>query len=309
MKCLVLGGGGFLGSHLVDGLLEQGHDVRVFDRPNLRHYRRFSADEAITWLEGDFVDREAMAAAVEGCDAVFHLVSTTLPRSSNENPGYDVETNVVSTINLLDCARRSGVARIVFASSGGTVYGQPRQIPIPETHPTDPLCSYGISKLSIEKYLHLYQELHGLDYRILRFSNPFGERQRISMAQGAVAVFLYKALRREVIEIWGDGSVVRDYFYVGNAVSAMLAALEHRGRGRVFNIGAGQGLSLNELLDRIERILGRDVERRYVAGRAFDVAANVLDTTFARDELGWTIRTSFDDGLVLTCDWMKGLAA
>lgn len=305
MKCLVLGGGGFLGSHLVDGLLRCGLSVRVFDRPNLRHARLLGGEKAIEWSEGDFVDSEAVAAAVDGCDVVFHLISTTLPRSSNDNPGYDVQTNVVSTINLLECAKRSGVRRIVFASSGGTVYGKPREVPIHESHPTDPQCSYGISKLAIEKYLHLYQELHGLDYRVLRLSNPFGERQRISTAQGAVAAFLHKALRNEVVEIWGDGSVVRDYFHVSNAVTAMLSCMQHEGHGRVFNIGAGQGRSLNELLGHIETLLGRRVERRYVAGRSFDVPANILDTAAAQRELGWGIQIGFEQGLALTCEWMQ----
>ena len=212
MKCLVLGGGGFLGSHLSEALLAQGHAVRIFDRPNLTRFKTFSTGEAVQWVEGDFVNRAHLAEAVCGCDVIYHMVSTTLPRSSNENPAYDVESNVVGTLHLLEAARANRIKQTIFVSSGGTVYGVPQQVPIKESHPTDPICSYGISKLAIEKFLHLFQTLYGMEYCILRLANPFGERQRLATAQGAVAVFLAKALRNEEIEIWGDGSVVRDYF-------------------------------------------------------------------------------------------------
>jgi len=186
MKCLVLGGGGFLGSHLCDALLAKGYAVRIFDRPNLKRYRIFSADEDVEWLEGDFVNQEDVAQAVPGCDIIYHLVSTTLPKSSNDNPVYDIETNVVSSLHLLEVARKADIRKIIFVSSGGTVYGIPNETPIKETHPTNPVCSYGISKLSIEKYLKLYHSLYGVDYCILRLANPYGERQRTVDAQGAV---------------------------------------------------------------------------------------------------------------------------
>src|SRR5262249_42060795 len=142
---------------------------------------------------------------LEGCQTCFHLVSTTLPKSSNADPVFDVESNVLATIRLLTQAIQTGLKKVVFVSSGGTVYGVPKQIPILETHATDPMCSYGITKLSIEKYLHLFHVLHGLDYTVLRLSNPFGEGQRVHASQGAVAVFLGKVLRGETVEIWGDG--------------------------------------------------------------------------------------------------------
>ena len=233
MKCLILGGGGFLGSHLSDALLAQGHAVRIFDRPNLVRFRSFQTDEAMEWFEGDFINREHVAAVVSGCEVIYHLVSTTLPRSSNENPAYDVETNVVGTLHLLEVAQKNNIRKVIFVSSGGTVYGIPQEVPIKESHPTEPICSYGIGKLAIEKYLNLFHLLHGMDYCVLRLANPFGERQRIAAEQGAVTVFLDKALRNEEIAIWGDGSVVRDYFYVGDAVSAMTKALAYKGPWRI----------------------------------------------------------------------------
>ena len=162
---LIIGGGGFIGSHLADELLRAGHSVRIFDRPNLKRYREFLPDESCEWIDGDYANQEDLKRVIPGSDVVIHLVSTTLPKSSNDNPIYDVETNLVGTLRLLEISRSSGVKKILFISSGGTVYGVPESVPISESHPTNPICSYGICKLTIEKYLRLFNQLHGLDYR------------------------------------------------------------------------------------------------------------------------------------------------
>jgi UDP-glucose 4-epimerase len=197
------------------------------------------------------------------------------------------------------------VSKVIFVSSGGTVYGIPRQIPIPETHATDPLCSYGICKLAVEKYLYLFQALHGLAYCVLRLSNPFGERQRIASAQGAVTTFLHKALNQEVIDIWGDGSVVRDYIYVGDAVQALLAAIDRRADGQVINVGSGLGQSLNDILAAIETLNSAPVRRRYTAGRPFDVPVNTLDIARAQVVLNWRPEVPFSEGLARTARWLS----
>jgi UDP-glucose 4-epimerase len=304
-KCLVLGGRGFMGTHLCNALLLRGHRVRAFDRPVPAPAFAVDARGEIEWMYGDFLNRNDVAAAVAGCQVIFHLISTTLPKNSNDNPLYDVESNLVATLRMLDVARTSGVARILFVSSGGTVYGVPRQIPIPESHPTDPTCSYGITKLAIEKYMHLYHRLYGLDYLVLRIANPFGEGQRPDAAQGAVAVFLNRALHKQPVEIWGDGSVVRDYLYVGDVIEAFLQTLDYSGDCRIMNIGSGRGYSLNELLTAMEDVLGRPIERTYLPARAFDVQVNVLDATQARQQLGWEARVPLREGLIRTFTWLK----
>jgi UDP-glucose 4-epimerase len=306
-RFLILGGAGFIGSHLCDALLAMGHLVRVFDRLNVPPYRVFSEQESIEWIQGDFSSAADIEQAVNGCQVVFHLVSTTLPKSSNDDPIYDVESNVVGTLKLLDAARRTGVEKVIFVSSGGTVYGVPEYVPIPETHSTNPVSSYGIGKLAIEKYLHLYQVLHGLDYAILRLANPFGERQRANAAQGAVAVFMNRAIQHQPIEIWGDGSVVRDYIYIADVVDALIKAAFYRGKERLFNIGSGQGKSLNDILTAIELLLDYPVPRTYLAGRAFDVPANVLDIAHAQKHLDWFPQVSFEDGLARTLRWLSDL--
>ncbi|MET0507558.1 MAG: NAD-dependent epimerase/dehydratase family protein [Burkholderiaceae bacterium] len=305
MKYLVLGGGGFMGSFIVDALLARGDAVRIFDRPSLVRYREFSPGEPVEWQEGDFQSAADLAAAVQGIDVVFHLVSTTLPKSSNDDPEFDVTSNVVGTIRLLDLSIRRGIRKVIFISSGGTVYGRPTTLPVGEDHPTEPIVSYGISKLAIEKYLRLYHELHGLEYAVLRVANPYGERQRVNAAQGAVAVFLHRALADQPIQIWGDGSVVRDYIHVSDVVDAFLAAAAYRGSQRVFNIGSGTGCSLNELLGHIESLLGRPVRREYLAARSFDVPASVLDITRAREVLGWSPSVSLRDGLARTIEFLQ----
>jgi UDP-glucose 4-epimerase len=305
-RCLILGGGGFLGGHLLEALLEQDRRVRVFDRIP-RPAAGPSALPEVQWCEGDFGNRGDVASAVDGCDVVFHLVATTMPKASNEDPVHDLESNLLPTIRFLEAAVQHGVKRVIFASSGGTVYGVPASVPIHESHPLQPICSYGIHKLAIEQYLHLYRTLHGLEYCVLRLANPFGERQRRDASQGAVAVFLDRALRGEDVTVWGDGSAVRDYIYVRDVAAAFCRAASARLTQGTFNIGSGRGLSVNELLDAIEALLGRPVGRQYVAGRTFDVPINVLDIRRAADTLGWQPRFSFRDGLERTLDWMQAV--
>lgn len=305
MLCLVLGGRGFIGSHLVDALLAQGHSVRCFDRPHVTPLGDSHLSNPNFELhEGDLVSETDVTEALVGCEICFHLVSTTLPKSSNADPMFDVESNVLGTVRLLTHAVKSGLKKVIFVSSGGTVYGVPMQLPIPETHPTEPACSYGISKLAIEKYLGLFKQLHGLDYTVLRLANPYGERQRTHASQGAVAVFLGKILRGEPVEIWGDGSVVRDYIHVADVVDALLAALEQTTSEHVFNIGAGRGHSLNEVLDTIERVTGRVADRRYLPGRVFDVPASVLSIERAEQMLGWVPRLEFEQGISRFDKWL-----
>jgi UDP-glucose 4-epimerase len=303
--CLVLGGAGFIGSHLSVGLLQAGHRVRVFDRPHLDSLAFLARRGDCEILTGDFLNPQDLARALHGVEIVFHLVSTTLPQNSNENPRYDVETNLLGTLRLLQLCREHGVRKVVFVSSGGTVYGVPKTIPVDEAHPTQPTCSYGIHKLAIEKYLHLEHMQHGLDYCVLRPANLYGERQRPDVAQGAVAVFLDRALGGKAIRIWGDGSVVRDYVYVGDAVGAFLKAMAYGGEEKVFNIGSGTGTSLNQLVAEIQAALGRPLKVEYQPPRGFDVPVNILDSSLAGRLLGWSAGTTLAAGIRRTHDWLR----
>lgn len=309
MKIAILGGGGFIGSAIADRLLKDGHELRIFERSRVERYRQFPGNERVEWLSGDFMSVHDVGRAIDGVDVVLHLVGTTLPKNSNDDMVYDVESNLVTTLKLLGAMVDKQVGRIVFISSGGTVYGNPAYLPIDEDHSTEPRVSYGITKLAIEKYLLLYQQLYGIKANILRVANPFGERQRIETAQGAVGVFLSRAIQNQPVEIWGDGSVTRDYIYVGDVADAFARAVNYDGTKSVFNISSGIGTSLNELIDVIERVLGREVVRHYLPGRPFDVPVSVLDNTLARQELGWAPQLKLEAGIVRTAEWMRrGLA-
>ena len=305
MRCTVFGGGGFIGSAIAEQLLGDGHSVRVFERPRVMPYRIFAAGERMEWVTGDFSSSHDMGGALDGADAVFHLVSATLPKSSNDDPIFDVQGNLISTLQLLNQMVAHNIRRIIFISSGGTVYGTPSYLPIDERHPTNPEVSYGITKLAIEKYLLLYQKMHGIKVTILRVANPFGMRQRIETAQGAVAVFLHRALRGQPIEIWGDGNVTRDYIYVTDVAAAFTAALTYEGSASIFNISSGQGTSLNELISSISDIVGVPVERRYLPGRVFDVKTSVLSNELARNELGWAPKFALNPAIALTANWYR----
>lgn len=300
-RALVLGGNGFIGSNVVDRLLLEGWSIRVFDRgPS-----KFRAElPGVEYVYGEFGNVGLLQEALDKVDVVFHLISTSLPKTSNDDPIYDVRSNLVDTLQFLGLATRAGVSKVVFASSGGTVYGLPQADPIDERHPTDPICSYGITKLAIEKYLELFHHLYGLEYAVLRISNPFGPYQSFRAIQGAIAVFMGKALREEKIEIWGDGSVVRDYLFAEDLAAAFVRAADPFEGPRVLNVGSGRGTSLREIVEGIAAVSGRDLKVDYTAARAFDVPRNVLSIERAQLVLGWQPKTTFEEGLRRTWHWM-----
>jgi UDP-glucose 4-epimerase len=304
MKCVIFGGGGFIGSAVADRLLRDGHALRIFEQPRIRHFREFVLDEAVEWVTGDFTNTHDVCNAIDGMDVVLHLVSATLPKTSNDDPVNDVQSNLISTLQMLKVMVVRNVRKIIFISSGGTVYGSPAYLPIDELHPTNPYVSYGITKLAIEKYLLMFEKYYGIKTVILRVANPFGERQRPEVAQGAVGVFLHRAIRQQPIEIWGDGSVVRDYIYISDVAEAFVRALEYSGPKSVFNIGSGIGTELNELIRIIEGVLGKHIERHYLPGRPFDVPVSILSNVLARQELKWTPQVSLRDGIARTAKWI-----
>jgi UDP-glucose 4-epimerase len=269
----------------------------------------FSAGESVEWVTGDLLSQHEAAEAIDGADAVVHLVSSTLPKSSNDDPIYDVQSNLVATLQMLNVMVEKRVSRMIFISSGGTVYGTPQYLPIDERHPTDPHVSYGITKLAIEKYLLMYERMHGIKSTILRVANPFGERQRIETAQGAVGVFLHRALSGLPIDIWGDGSVTRDYIYISDVAEAFAKALTYTGEKNVFNISSGVGTSLNELVSLIETVTGVGVQTRYLPARPFDVPVSVLCNRLAQDELGWSPSRGLQEGVAVTAKWIGGQLA
>lgn len=307
MQAVVVGASGFIGSHLVDALLAAGYRVKALARhlPGLISPVA-QADPNLILVSASMGESLALEQAMEEADVVFHLASGSLPQSSNRDPQADVQVNLLGALNLLEAARMAQVKRLVMVSSGGTVYGVPQQVPIPESHPTEPTCSYGITKLAIEKYVALYRQLHGLDGVVLRVANPYGERQRLDSSQGVVPVFLGKALRGEPLQIWGDGSTVRDFLHVSDVVSALMAAVRYSGDASVFNVGSGEGVSLNQLVGLLETTLERSLDVKYLPSRGFDVPTNVLCIERAREHLGWSPSVPVVEGLRKFCVSLSG---
>lgn len=296
LTCVVLGGSGFLGQRLCRELVASGFNVRSVSRTGRPKGEAQAWWSNVDWINAD-VGTEIAAPALEGASLVFHLASSTYPSTSNSDVGFDLESNLVGSVRMLKTAVECGVRRLIFISSGGTVYGVPRQNPIPETHPTDPICSYGIHKLAIEKYLYLFRALKDLDSVVLRVSNMYGESQDLERPLGAVSHFSHRAVEGKPIEIWGDGTIRRDYIYVDDVVGALLKSTSYQGAERLFNIGSGRSISINELLDLIKRRVPRQIKVNYKPGRSFDVPENVLDITKAARELDWAPSTKLEIGL------------
>jgi UDP-glucose 4-epimerase len=304
MKVLVIGGSGFIGSHVVDKLLAHQHSVRVFDR----RPERFRAPlSGVDYRFGEFADEMTLVEALSGVDVVYHLVSSTVPGTADLDPKTDVRDNLIGTINLLESMQRLGLTRILFLSSGGTVYGIPEVVPIPETHALRPISSYGIVKAAIEHYLEMFRKTRGFSPIIVRASNPFGPRQAHSGVQGVVSTFLRRILVGEPIEIWGDGTVVRDYLEVSDLAELCVRAGTSDREG-AYNAGSGHGLSVNDVVEAVRKVTGADVKVIYKPSRPVDVTRSVLDCSRAKNEFGWECKTGFDSGLSNTWNWLKAQA-
>ena len=302
MRALILGGCGFIGAHLVNALREDSTPVVVVD---------VNADPeestpGCIYVKGKFSDQALLETIIDhyGVTHVAHLVSTTLPKSSNEDKPYDLSSNVIQTLHLLDICVKHQVHKVLFMSSGGTIYGAPSCVPVAEDQPNDPICSYGISKLAIEKYLFLYRHLHGLNYIALRAANPYGPGQNPLTGQGVIANFVHKMLTQQPLEVWGDGSTLRDYFHVRDLAKLTRLALFSEVNG-VFNAGSGVGVSINELIATLEPLFSRHAEVIFKEQRGLDVPAIVLDCTAAESKFGWRADTSLKIGIEDYVKWSR----
>lgn len=293
MSVLVIGGNGFIGSRLVAALRARGDETVVLDRFPARTDMDWSG---VRYFQGDFHDADALDQVLQGVDTVYHLASCTVPSTADADPIADIQGNLVGTHRLLEAMRVRGVRRFCYFSSGGTVYGNPDAVPVPETHALRPISSYGIVKVAIEHYLTMFQRQGWLDPVIIRPSNPYGPGQPFRGVQGAVAVFLGKALSGEGIQIWGDGETVRDYIYIDDLIELALRAVDS-GRNSVFNAGSGVGISLNSLCACIRSVTRSELPVQFQPARSFDVREIVLDVARAGDDLGWMPRVEIHDGI------------
>jgi UDP-glucose 4-epimerase len=300
---LILGGGGFIGRHVGLALAERGHRVRLAGRSP-----RSSLDDRLTnHLTYEMLDLRTADwdRALDGVDIVHHYAWSTIPETANSDPVNDLETNVKSTLLLLEAMRRRGGGRLVFASSGGTVYGRIKSVPVVEEHPLEPISLYGVAKVAVERYLGVYRRAYGIDCRIARLSNPFGIGQKVERNQGAASVFTHRALASEPIRLYGDGEIVRDYIHISDAVAGLLAVSRAElgpHSPYVYNLASGRGTSLNAIVAALAGGLGRRIAVEYLPSRDYDVPISVLNVARAWRELHWAPQLSFEDGLQLALD-------
>lgn len=282
-------------------LARAGDTVVIADRVQPAFAFPPDVADLISWQRFELASADWDTLVAE-TDVVHHYAWTSIPATANANPLGDLISNVGATLSLLDALHRRGQGKLIFASSGGTVYGKVVETPITEQHPLLPITAYGAGKVAAETYLGLYRALHGIDCRIARISNPFGAGQDIAKGQGAVTKFLHSALNDQEIVIWGDGTVVRDYIHISDVANALvsLAGTPDLGDRYVFNIGSGHGTSLNTIISELAVLLKKTLNVTRVAARSFDVPTNVLDISRASEILRWQPSLGFTDGLVLT---------
>jgi len=301
MKVLVTGGAGFIGSHVVDGLIEAGHEVMIVD--NLSTGRRRNLNPKATFYEMDIRDPQLRTViAAEKPEVINHHAAQATVLTSLASPVLDAQVNIVGSLNLLDCARDLGVRKFIYISTGGALYGEPEYLPCDENHPIRPISPYGVSKHTVEHYLYLFKENYGLDYAILRYPNVYGPRQDPAGEAGVVAIFSHQMLNGERPVIYGSGEQERDFVYVEDVVRANLLVMAS-GDGGTYNLGSGRGTSVNELFAMMKDITEYGQDPIYQPPRAGEVFKIYLDGTKANMELGWNATVSLREGLERTVEF------
>lgn len=303
-KCLVLGGDGFLGSHLVDDLLARGYEVRVFDRfqkgriKNLKHLKG-----KIEFQKGDFLNKRHLSRALKGMDYVFHFVSLSTPASTANDPQREIKLNLEGALQLLDLCVKHGVKKIIYPSSGGAVYGDTLEEVASETTQARPMSPYAVTKLAIEEHLHYYRRQHGLSFMIYRIANPYGERQDPNGIQGAIPIFMKHMIKNETLDLYGN--TVRDYVYVKDVTGFIADNFREKHKNSTYNVGSGRGVALFELVLMLAKTTQSMPRIKRLAKRPFDVQKIVLDISRASEEFGYYPMTSLEVGLEKTYAYLK----
>lgn len=247
MNILIIGGTGFIGSHLVDALVSLKHNIYVFGR----HKSKYENANA-KYIYGDFNDITSLNQILKNIDIVYHLLSSTVPTTANLNPKFDIESNLVNTVNFLEKLEFLNIKKIIYISSGGTVYGNSKFQPIKENHPLNPSGSYGIVKVAIENYIKYFSCKFKIPFLIIRPSNPYGPRQNYKGKQGVISSFLYNSINKKDLNIWGDGSNIRDYIYISDLVNFIITSSFSKKTG-VFNVGFGNGFSVIDIINEVKQ--------------------------------------------------------
>lgn len=307
-KILVTGGAGFIGSNLVDKLIELGHQVAVID--NLSSGKREYLNPQAKFYEVDICDKASIAKIFESekFDYVYHLAAQIDVRISVADPELDNKINVLGGLNILENCNKNKVKKILFVSTGGAIYGETELMPTDESHPAYPLSPYGIHKLTFEKYLKYYFEVYGQDYTIFRLANVYGPRQYKGGEAGVVSIFVDFAVNGKKLTINGDGLQTRDFVFVGDVVNALVAGLDNTHAGEI-NIGTGKETNLIEIVEAIEAALGRKIEREHTAAKPGEQRRSALHHGKAKEVLGWQPTVGLHEGIKKSITWTSAQSA
>ena len=306
MNLLILGAAGFIGTNLAIQLAGNIADkITLVDKNEDYFFNIEKFNFSNVEIKESTLDENMDFSILEDHDIIYHLVSTNVPTTSNQHISQDIQANVLFSSNLFDACVKYGVKKVVFISSGGTVYGKESSCPLSENTPTNPISSYGVQKITIEKLLYLYNYMYGLDYRIIRLANPYGPYQRPDGVLGAVTTFTYKALKGEEINVYGDGFVIRDFIYIQDAINAIIKVVNGESEHHVFNLGCGYGTSIKKLLETIEDALDIKVNVIYKEGRKVDVPVNYLDISRFEKYYGELNPVSLTEGIKRTAEFMR----
>lgn len=305
MKILAVGGAGFIGSHLVDALIKNRHQVVVLD--NLSSGQKENINPKATFYKADLQNFKRVESIFkkEKPEAIFHLAAQIDVRRSVEDPIYDAEINILSSLNLICLAQKYKVKKFIFSSSGGAIYGETEDRPTKESHSECPLSPYGIGKLAIDKYLEYFYQVHGLKYVLLRYANVYGPRQNHRGEAGVVAIFINKMLSGEQPMINGDGKQTRDYVFVDDVVQANVLALRNLNTVGTYNIGTGLETNVNELFQAINQHFDNRFREKHGPGKLGEQRTSSLDARKARQELGWNPTTQLTKGIQTTVMWFQ----
>ena len=315
MNIIILGAAGFIGTNLTVALAKEKdkynnsvNNITLFDREDadFSHIIKFGFDN-IKIVYGDFDMESDFETIIKGQDIVYHLVSTTVPTTSNQRIAQELTANIVVTANLLEACVNNKVNKVVFLSSGGTIYGKGEAKPLSEETASNPISSYGVQKITIEKLLYLYNYMYGLDYRVIRLANPYGPYQKPNGVLGVVTTFTHKALMGEPIIVYGDGSIVRDFIYIDDVINGILNVVNGKSNHRTFNLGCGKGTSVKEVIDTIHETLNVNIDVQYIPGRKVDVPINVLDISRYEEAYGKLDPISLTDGIKKTAEFMRSI--
>jgi UDP-glucose 4-epimerase len=306
LKILVTGGAGFIGSNLVDALISLSHDVVVVD--NLSSGLKKNLNPKARFYQIDICDEKLFEVFErEKPDIVDHHAAQIDVRKSGEDPIYDAEVNILGSLNLITNCVRHGVKRVIYASTGGAIYGNPQYLPADENHLINPISQYGVSKHTVERYLQLYSIIHGLEYVALRYSNVYGPRQNPYGEAGVVAIFAIQMLTGKQPTIFGPGDKTRDYTHVSDIVAANVIALD-RGKNAIYNIGTGIETKDQEIFDTLASVLGYKGKPIYASLRPGEVYRIALECRKAHKELGWSAKLSLREGIAQTAEYYRQLA-